>query len=51
MPRDTGDWGKHKRGETTNFPPITDRDPELKTTKGKAVNPAKEEDTPMSTPV
>lgn len=39
------------RGKKTKYPPITNRDPELKIEKSRAVNPNKEEDSPMSTPV
>lgn len=42
------DWGDGRKVKSL---PVTDRDPELKTTKGAAVNPNKEEDSPMSTPV
>lgn len=45
-----GSW-PGKRGKKTKFPPITDRDPELKTEFSKPKNPGKEEDSPMSTPV
>ena len=56
MPREKGDFGRSKlpaavRGKATSFPPIVNRDPELMTTKSKPKNPAKESDTPMSTPV
>lgn len=48
--REVGDFGPN-HGDTTSFPPIINRDPELKTTTSKAVNPGKESDSPMSTPV
>ena len=56
MGRKKGDFGRSKlpkalRGSATDFPPITDRDSELKTVRKKPKNPAKESDTPMSTPV
>jgi hypothetical protein len=56
MPREKGDFGRSgipdkAKGKATDFPPIVDRDPELKTTRGKTNNPASEEDSPMSTPV
>lgn len=47
--REVGDFGPN-HGQTTSFPPIIDRDGELKTTVSKPVNPAKESDSPMSTP-
>jgi len=42
------DWGD---GRKTSELPVKNMDKELKTTEKAAVNPGKEKDSPMSTPV
>lgn len=55
MTREKGDFGRSKlpdkaKGQATDFPLITNRDSELKTTQNPASNPASEEDSPLNDP-